>query len=68
MRVLDSEEEGIEGVIVDINLFEVGIQDASGHTIHYPNNLFFQKPVMIELPPPTEAPSSAPTADAPMEI
>ncbi len=46
IRVLDSEDAGIEGVIADINLFHVVIRDDAGNLIHHPNNLFIQKPVM----------------------
>lgn len=50
VRVLDSEKNSIEGLIVDINLFQVLIQDAADNIIHYPSNLFIQKPLM-KMPP-----------------
>ncbi len=50
IRVLDSAEAGIEGVIVDINLFHVVIKDDAGNLICHPNNLFIQKPVMTMQP------------------
>lgn len=62
VRVLDSEEDekGIEGVIIDINLFQVVMQNATGNVIHYPNNQFIQKPVMTGLPQPKETPRHPP--------
>ena len=68
VRVLESEKKGVEGIIVDINLFQVVMQDANGHTIHYPNNLFIQKPVMTGLPPSAETSDAEPSANAPVEI
>ena len=57
VKVFDSAASGIEGVIVDINLFQVVLQDDDGNTIHYPNNLFIQKPVIIMLLRPAEGSS-----------
>ncbi len=67
VRVLDSDEQRVEGVIVDINLFQVVMQDTAGNIIYYPNNLFIQKPVRTVLPLTAEAPCPEPAANAALE-
>lgn len=67
VRVLDSKDSGIEGVIVDINLFQVVMQDDADNIIHHPNNLFIQKPVMTVPPAPPEATTPAPGTEPPPE-
>ena len=63
VQVLDSNDSGIEGVIVDINLLQVVMRDDSGNIIYYPNNLFIQRPVMAQ----AGAAGSAPDTGQPPE-
>ncbi|MDE0209738.1 MAG: mechanosensitive ion channel [Boseongicola sp.] len=67
VQVLDSNDSGIEGVIVDINLLQVVMRDDAGNVIYYPNNLFIQKPVMARPSTPREATSPLPEASPPPE-
>lgn len=64
VRVFDSTASGIEGVIVDINLFQVVLQDDDGNIVHYPNNLFIQKPVIVMILRPAEACSPPPDSSS----
>ena len=43
IRILDG-DNSIEGVIVDINMFQVLIEDDNQNVMNYPNNLLVQKP------------------------
>jgi len=45
IRVVDG-DNSMEGVIVDINMFQVLIEDADRNLINYPNNLLIQKPLI----------------------
>ncbi|MDY0116040.1 MAG: mechanosensitive ion channel [Sulfurimonadaceae bacterium] len=38
-------DNSISGEITEISLYQVEIRDVEGNTIHYPNNLFIQKPI-----------------------
>jgi len=44
IKIVDGENSVI-GEIVEISLFNIEIIDSQGNRIHYPNNLFIQKPV-----------------------
>jgi small-conductance mechanosensitive channel len=43
IRIIDGENT-IEGTIVDINMFQVLLEDAEGNMVNYPNNLLIQRP------------------------
>ncbi len=43
IRIIDG-DNSIEGVIVDINMFQVLIEDDNQNLMNYPNNLLVQKP------------------------
>ncbi len=45
IRVLDA-DDSIEGIIREISLFQVEIEDSEHNLIIYPNNLLLQKPVI----------------------
>jgi len=45
IRVVDG-DNSMEGVIVDINMFQVLIEDNDHNLINYPNNLLIQKPLI----------------------
>lgn len=45
IRIVDAENT-LEGTIIDINMFQVIIQDSEGNQINYPNNLLIQKPLI----------------------
>ena len=38
-------DNSISGEITEISLYQIEIRDEEGNTIHYPNNLFIQKPI-----------------------
>lgn len=42
IRILDGENT-IEGTILDINIFQVLLEDREGNLVNYPNNLLIQK-------------------------
>lgn len=55
IRVVDGENT-LEGTILDINLFQVLIEDTEGNLINYPNNLIIQKPLIkLSSQPPIRA-------------
>lgn len=45
IRIVDGDNT-LEGTIVDINMFQVLIEDESRNLINYPNNLLIQKPLI----------------------
>lgn len=45
IRIVDG-DNSLEGTIVDINMFQVLIEDAERNLINYPNNLLIQKPLI----------------------
>ncbi len=44
IKIVDG-ENSVTGEIVEISLFNIEIVDNDGNKVHYPNNLFIQKPV-----------------------
>jgi len=45
IRILDG-ENSVDGVILDINMFQVLIEDDNKNVVNYPNNLLIQKPLV----------------------
>lgn len=45
IRIVDG-DNSLEGTIVDINMFQVLIEDTERNLINYPNNLLIQKPLI----------------------
>lgn len=45
IRIVDG-DNSLEGTIVDINMFQVLIEDSDRNLINYPNNLLIQKPLI----------------------
>ena len=45
LRILDGENT-MEGVLVDITIFNLQLEDENGHTLTIPNNLLIQKAVL----------------------
>jgi small-conductance mechanosensitive channel len=45
IRIVDG-DNGVEGEIHEISLFQMELIDSNGNMIFYPNNLILQKPVM----------------------
>lgn len=43
IRIMDGENT-VEGVILDISMFQVLLEDSEGNIVNYPNNLLIQKP------------------------
>jgi len=43
IRILDG-EDSVEGTIVDINVFQVLLEDENQNIVNYPNNLLIQRP------------------------
>lgn len=44
IRIIDG-DNSVEGVVIDITLFNIEIKTAEGRTVTYPNNLAIQKPM-----------------------
>ncbi|KIM12003.1 MAG: hypothetical protein KU37_03945 [Sulfuricurvum sp. PC08-66] len=53
IRIVDG-ENSIEGIIIEISLFQIELRDTQNNTLLYPNNLLLQKPV-IKFATPNEA-------------
>lgn len=45
IRIVDG-DNSLEGIIVDINMFQVLIEDDEHNLVNYPNNLLIQKPLI----------------------
>ena len=46
IRIVDG-DNSIEGMITDLNMFSVIIENADGHLVTYPNNLALQKAIIL---------------------
>jgi small-conductance mechanosensitive channel len=45
VRILDG-DDSVEGIIMEIALFQTELKNDDGHMLFYPNNLLLQKPVL----------------------